>query len=828
VSGTKLDDMVAAGLGEATRRQLAGETDRAISMLESVESMARPAKHPGLPFVLIQKAGWLRELGRSEQAKAALDEAESFCKTMPPEMAPIAGLRMEQGIVARQSGDLNKAERLLLDAQRQVKGTNLELPMMSDILANISSVFSDQGRMEDAQNALLQAIQYDLKTNDMRALSSTMNMLGLLYMEEGNSKTARLYLMKAKEIASEAGMVKELADATHNLSVLSDGEGKGGEANAGFLDALKSAEQSGRLPEIASAKTSLGILAARDGRFQDARDLFTEALKVHSDLHLAEFCVNDLINLAQNELSLGNPASASGHSQAALKMAQEDGQAQKMWAVHYLTAKTQAAMLKDAENPDPGILEDILASYAKAADAIEILRAGIGRPEERERLLVDKEMVYQEAMTLAGLLRRATLAWSFAERSRARSFLDSLGAERVGRQAEKNPLAARRAELTRQLLEVQDGSGPGAQALIDELRMVRSLIIAEAPAVAALTEAELPKIQDVAALIPPDSAIVEFFLGPGAYLTVFVLNEKGVAAMHTSDLGTFDLAGAVEQFRAEVQYGVPGEPTGSLLFAILFNPVWDAISPVGRLFIVPHRCLHYLPMSAIWFPSDGEGPKRLYLCQRFELSLVPSAAYFAHMVLASRPKVSMSNALVLGNPTLDLPASEAEAIAVAKLLGGTAVVGKLAVRECVLGLSTARSVIHIASHGIYYERDPLLSGVLLADGRLSVQDILDAKIPADLLTLNACLTGVSSQEPGDELVGLARAVLAAGVPSVITALWEVGDDPAREFFGRFYANLLGGLATDEALGHTQRTMIEDEKYAAPANWAPYLLLGDCR
>ncbi|HEV2445268.1 MAG TPA: TIGR03435 family protein, partial [Candidatus Sulfopaludibacter sp.] len=93
-----------------------------------------------------------------------------------------------------------------------------------------------------------------------------------------------------------------------------------------------------------------------------------------------------------------------------------------------------------------------------------------------------------------------------------------------------------------------------------------------------------------------------------------------------------------------------------------------------------------------------------------------------------------------------------------------------------------QAVIHIASHGVYDDRDPLLSGVLLADGRLSVQDLLDAKIPADLLTLSGCLTGISAQQPGDELVALSRAALAAGVPSIVTTLWEVPDDPTREFF----------------------------------------------
>ncbi len=827
MSGRDLDDKIGDGLARATQRQFAGDTDAAIGILEDLEKLARPSKNPGLAYVLIQKAGWLRELGRIKEAQSALDEAESLSHELPAADFPLPGLRMEQGIVARRAGDLPKAESFLKDARRLAMGSPIEVVMMSDILANLSSAYSDMGLLEDAQTALLDAIEYDQKTRDPRALASNLNMLGMLYVDAGDRKTGRVYVTQSKEIAAEAGLVKESADATHNLAIIAELEGST-EARAGFLEALESAVKAGRRPDIASSKTSLGILAARERKFQEARDFFTEAHAIHSELGLAEFCVNDLVNLAHNELSLKNPKAALEYAKAALAMAKQRGLVQILWAAHYCMARAQAAALGQEASPDPKILNDVLASYMSAADAIELLRAGIGRPEERERLLVDKEQVYQEGMMLAGVLRRGGVAWAFAERSRGRAFLDSLGAARIGHQAGKHPLGVRRTELTRQLLESQDSSGAGREAILDELRMVRSLIHAQAPVIAAVTETELPSIQEIAALIPEDSALVEFYMGPGNRLTTFVLNQKGFAAMHTSDLGTLDLPGMIKQFQAEVQYDVKEALTGSILFAALFSGVWDVIEPVGRLFIVPHRELHYIPFAALWLDNTQEGPEHIFVCQRFRLSIVPSASYFAHIMKAERSKAAPSDSLVMGNPTEDLPASEAEASAVASLLGVSPVLGAAADRDRLLGIWARHAVVHIASHGVYDERDPLLSGILLADGRLSVEDLLDAEIPADLLTLSGCLTGVSSQEPGDELIGLSRAALAAGVPSVITTLWEVGDDATREFFQRFYWLRRKGIGKDEALGSAQQSMVADERYASPSNWAPYVLLGDYR
>jgi CHAT domain-containing protein len=254
-------------------------------------------------------------------------------------------------------------------------------------------------------------------------------------------------------------------------------------------------------------------------------------------------------------------------------------------------------------------------------------------------------------------------------------------------------------------------------------------------------------------------------------------------------------------------------------------PVWKAIESVSRLMIVPHGVLHRLPFAALWFRNSSESPERLYLCQRFQISILPSVAFFQYALDVARPVQYEGNALILGNPTLDLPGSAREATAVAKLLNVAPLIGSKALRERVLHPAKEYGLIHIASHGVYDERDPLLSGVVLADGRLSVEDLLEGQISAELLTLSGCVTGVSAQHAGDELIGLSRAALSAGIPSVITTLWEVQDDVAAEFFERFYTNLRDGMGKDKALCVTQLSMIADPHYKNPGNWAPYVLLG---
>jgi CHAT domain-containing protein len=96
-------------------------------------------------------------------------------------------------------------------------------------------------------------------------------------------------------------------------------------------------------------------------------------------------------------------------------------------------------------------------------------------------------------------------------------------------------------------------------------------------------------------------------------------------------------------------------------------------------------------------------------------------------------------------------------------------------------------VVHVASHGESDDREPFLSRLLLADGPLTVQELFEAQLLTGLLSLSGCLTGVSGQGAGDQLVGLTQAASMAGAQSVVATLWEIDDESAVEFFGQFYA-----------------------------------------
>jgi len=152
-------------------------------------------------------------------------------------------------------------------------------------------------------------------------------------------------------------------------------------------------------------------------------------------------------------------------------------------------------------------------------------------------------------------------------------------------------------------------------------------------------------------------------------------------------------------------------------------------------------------------------------------------------------------------------------------------------------ISGKYDIIHLATHGQLYRENPLHSKVLFSasesnDGNLTVGEIFGLELSAYLVTLSACETGeiasyVAGKEfsAGDDLVGLTRAFIYAGTPSVVATLWPVADDPTVIMMEQFYR----ALRRDDkghSLCEAQRFMIRESDYPPPVYWAAFVLFGD--
>jgi CHAT domain-containing protein len=149
---------------------------------------------------------------------------------------------------------------------------------------------------------------------------------------------------------------------------------------------------------------------------------------------------------------------------------------------------------------------------------------------------------------------------------------------------------------------------------------------------------------------------------------------------------------------------------------------------------------------------------------------------------------------------------------------------------------TKYRVIHVATHGLLDAERPQFTGVVLSlvgnktnDGFVRTDEVFNLRLGSPLVMLSACETGLGKEKRGEGVMGLTRAFMYAGAPTVGVSLWSVADKSTADLMTDFYKRLLStgeGTTSSSALRGAQLDMISGKRYSAPFYWAPFVLVGD--
>ncbi|HHH49502.1 MAG TPA: CHAT domain-containing protein, partial [Saprospiraceae bacterium] len=156
-----------------------------------------------------------------------------------------------------------------------------------------------------------------------------------------------------------------------------------------------------------------------------------------------------------------------------------------------------------------------------------------------------------------------------------------------------------------------------------------------------------------------------------------------------------------------------------------------------------------------------------------------------------------------------------------------------ATKENFLKLSPMYKIIHLATHGQANNKRGEYSFLAFSAANDSIEllhasDLYNIDLPAELIVLSACETGVGELKRGEGILSLARGFSFAGVKSILTTLWKVSDKKAASFMDFFYKNISEGLQKDEALRKAKIAYMANcsKREAAPFYWASYIAMGD--
>ena len=189
-----------------------------------------------------------------------------------------------------------------------------------------------------------------------------------------------------------------------------------------------------------------------------------------------------------------------------------------------------------------------------------------------------------------------------------------------------------------------------------------------------------------------------------------------------------------------------------------------------------------------------------------------------------------------------LPFTRQEAtrlLALTPKISSFSAMGFQANRETVLKGDLAHyRYVHFATHGLLDSERPGLSALVLSmvdeqgkqqDGFLRANDIYNLKLPAELVVLSACQTGLGTEIKGEGLVGLTRGFMYAGAARVVVSLWSVNDRATSELMTKFYEKMLKqGERPSAALRAAQVEMWKQKQWQSPYYWAAFTMQGEWR
>jgi CHAT domain-containing protein/tetratricopeptide (TPR) repeat protein len=511
---------------------------------------------------------------------------------------------------------------------------------------------------------------------------------------------------------------------------------------------------------------------------------------------------------------------------------------------------------------------DVAGAAAAADEAISIVsrtRVKSANPEWRARFLSARYSPYEAriAADLAGpegaASKGAWRAFRTAEAVRARSLADEIVFDARHEVATSDPaLEVLRAKLTSLQMRLetrmqrQDQDDAGTIDLRRSIAETRALLESRRAGVAANEFALPPALEQVQSQLPPDTAVIAYFVGDDS-AHAWLLTRNSLR--HANLPARPRLQASIEASLTELREIAGPRTATRALGATLLDGLLDGIAE-HRLLVIADGPLNGVPFAAL--PAPGGDAM---LIDRYIIGYAPSLTLA--MQSPARPHSRAHRVAVISDPVYAsddrrlqlaggtsgnlrggrpaslfnltrLPYSALEARAVVGAFGAAETIqlsGFEATPQRVLALPHEDlAVLHFATHAVARRDSPEQSalylseftpaGAMLEDSRITTSDIKRSGLRADVVVLSGCATGDGSELRGEGVLGLTYGFLANGSRAVVATLWPVEDASTARFMSEFYGAYRTAHRSPEALRAAQ---LRTRGVVAPAVWASFVV-----
>ena len=730
-------------------------------------------------------------------------------------------------------------------------------------LNNIGIAYSQSGEQQKALDYLQQSLPLLRSNGDKNSEGTTLLNISRVYRRFGEHQQALNYLNQAQAIQKQTSSRALEAEILDEFGLTYGALGQAEKALDHHRQALEIQRAIGNVRREATALINLGDVYSQLNQPEKALQEFTFAVSILRNISDLNNLAIALEGMARAEDKRGNFDEARKHigeSLALIETVRSRSSSLQLRASYRATAESayefyiDLLMKQHARNPSQGF------------DA-EALRAS---ERDRARSLLER-------LSEAPIDIRQGVDPALIEKERELKLVLNAKAQREmqlkARKGNPEEIATLRREIS---------------ALEDEYQQVQAAIRKSSPQYSALTQPQPLGLKEIQQQLDPQTVLLEYSLGDTrSYLWVVTPNSlktfelakreliEKVAREVAESLAARTVVKSLEtpaQRRARIAGAdATFQTAAGELSRMIIAPAAGEFAK-KRLVIVADGALQYVPFAAL--PVAANRP----MIVDHEIVGLQSASAFAvqRQNLAQRAPAPKSVAVIadpvfsasdvrfrtdaaassapngtriiehlpggpgsqLAIPRLPFTRSEADQIlAVAPLGSSMKVLDFRANRSIATSdeLSKYRYV-HFATHGYLDTARAGLSAIVLSmvdekgnpqDGFLRVHDIYNLKLPAELVVLSACETGLGKDVHGEGLEGLTRGFMYAGARRVIVSLWNVNDKATASLMQRLYAGMLrNNKSPAAALRAAQIEMWRTKQWQSPYYWAAFVMQGE--
>ncbi|WP_261224258.1 tetratricopeptide repeat protein [Ancylothrix sp. D3o] len=789
------------------------------------------------------------DLGKFDPALEAYQQALSLYKESKDKGGEAYTLN-NMGVVYDAKSEYQKA----LDAYNQALPLWREMGekgVQATTLNNIGAIYDSLGQYQQALESYNQALEIYQEVGDKTGIPLTLNNLGLVYSNTNQYPAALELYEKALPLWQQTGNKRRKATTLNNIGFVYANTNELEKALDVYNLALPLWQQAGDKRGEASTLNNLGFVYANSGDNSKALNYYNQALTLRREVGDRPKEALTLYRIAIAQREQGNLEEAKKEIELALEIIEDlrtkvDSQelrasffaSKQDYYEFYIDLLMQMHKLYPNKNYQALALQ--ASERGRARSLLEILtQAGAEIRQGVEPELLEKESTLQEQ--LAALEERRS--------------------QLLGGIYKKEQIINISTEITN---------------LLNEYRDVQAQIRETSPRYAALTQPQpltLAEIQEK--VLDKDTVLLEYSLGKErSYL--WLVTQDSITSYELPSREKIESLS--RQFRDSVMVPtlrIRRQKTlqfSRALSEMILQPVAEKLDN-KRLLVVSDGALQYIPFAALTKAKQNEDYVPLIVDN--ELVSLPSASTIGVLrrELAGRKAASKTLAVLadpvfakndervkevkslefaplspandstfkaLGSNFKRLPFTRTEAEEILALVPDfekTKAFGFAANRDLATSAELSNyKIVHFATHGILNSSKPELSGLVLSlvneqgiakDGFLALPDIFNLNLPAELIVLSACETGLGQQIRGEGLVGLTRGFMYAGAARVVVSLWSVDDEATAELMTNFYQGMLKqGLTPTAALRAAQIEMWQQKDWQTPFFWAGFTLQGE--